>query len=173
MSYAMTAPARKHDLSPQVRMTLAAAGTALLMLSAFAVLRAAMGLAPATPWVRDFALLLHLATVIPALPLGMFIFLTRKGGPRHKLLGKIWLALMGVTAISTLFIRNIEDGGFSFIHIFSVMTLFAIPKAILTARRGQIDQHKAHLLGLFVGALLIAGGFSFLPGRTMWLWAFG
>ncbi|MBA3678279.1 MAG: DUF2306 domain-containing protein [Sphingosinicella sp.] len=130
-------------------------------------------MAPPTPWVRDFALLLHLSTVIPAIPLGLYIFLNRKGGARHKLLGKIWLALMGITAIATLFVRNIENGGFSWIHLFSVLTLIAIPKAILTARRGQIARHKSHLVTLFVGALLISGAFSFLPGRTMWTWAFG
>ena len=35
------------------------------------------------------------------------------------------------------------------------------------------NAHRAHLLRLFAGAMLIAGGFSFLPGRTMALWAFG
>ncbi|MDQ3139437.1 MAG: DUF2306 domain-containing protein [Pseudomonadota bacterium] len=173
MTQAASRPIPPFDLAPAVRLGLFAAGGALLALAGYAVARAALGLAPPTPWVRDFALLVHLSTVIPAIPLGLFIFLTRKGSARHKLLGKIWLALMGVTAIATLFVRNIQDGGFSWIHIFSVLTLIAIPKAILTARRGQIAEHKAHLLSLFVGALLIAGGASFLPHRTMWLWAFG
>ena len=173
MTQAALRPAPPFDLAPWQRVGLLTAGGALLALTAYAGGRAGLGLAPATPWVRDVALILHLATVIPAIPLGLFIFLSRKGGARHKLLGKIWLTLMGMTAIATLFIRNIEDGGFSWIHIFSVMTLFAIPKAILTARRGNIAEHKAHLLALFVGALLIAGGASFLPHRTMWLWAFG
>jgi uncharacterized membrane protein len=155
------------------RGALAVAGGLLFSLAIYAAARSALGIAPPTPWVRDFALLLHLTTVIPAIPLGLYIFLARKGGARHKLLGKIWLALMGSTAIATLFIRNIESGGFSWIHIFSVLTLIAIPKAILTARRGQIERHKSHLIALFVGALLIAGAFSFLPGRTMWTWAFG
>jgi uncharacterized membrane protein len=161
------------DLSPTQRTTLLVAGSLLFAFAAYAVGRAALGLAPPTPWVRDFALLLHLSTVIPAIPLGLYIFLTRKGGARHKLLGKVWLGMMGTTAIATLFVRNVETGGFSFIHIFSLLTLIAIPRAILTARRGQIARHKSHLLGVFTGALLIAGGMSFLPGRTMWTWAFG
>ena len=161
------------DLAPAVRAALAAAGGSLLLLVLYAAGRAALGFAPATPWVRDIALAVHLLTVVPALPLGLYIFLTRKGGARHKTLGKLWLLLMGVTAVATLFIRNVGDGGFSFIHLFSVLTLIGIPQVIVTARRGQIAAHRAHLLRLFTGAMLIAGGLSFLPGRTMWVWAFG
>lgn len=174
---ALTSPpalaAAGFDLSPTVRKILLVAGSLLFGLAAYAVGRSALGVAPPTPWVRDFALLLHLSTVIPAIPLGLYIFLTRKGGARHKLLGKIWLGLMGTTAVATLFVRNMESGGFSFIHIFSLLTLIAIPRAIITARRGQIARHKSHLLGVFTGALLVAGAISFAPGRTMWIWAFG
>lgn len=174
----MTSPAiaarpASFDLSPSARGALALAGGTLLLLVLYAAGRAALGLAPATPWVRDIALMIHLGTVVPALPLGLYIFLARKGGERHKALGKLWLLLMAVTAVSTLFIRNVGDGAFSFIHLFSVLTLVGIPKVITTARRGDIAAHRAHLLRLFVGAMLIAGGFSFLPGRTMAQWAFG
>lgn len=172
MAQAVSNPAAPFDLGPAARGALLIAGTLLFAAALFAVARAALGFAPPTPWVRDAALLLHLGTVIPAIPLGLYIFLARKGGARHKRLGKIWLTLMGTTAVATLFVRNSEDGGFSWIHIFSVLTLIAIPKAILSARTGRIAEHKRHLLGLFVGALLIAGGASFLPGRTMWQWTF-
>ena len=37
---------------------------------------------------------------------------------------------------------------------------------------GEIDAHRKHLAQFYSGALLIAGLFSFLPGRTMWQWAF-
>ena len=169
----MATHATSFDLAPAMRVSLAATGGALLLLTVYAGGRAAVGLAPPTPWVRDVALSVHLATVIPALPLGLYIFLTRKGGERHKTLGKVWLLLMGVTAVSTLFIRNVEEGNFSFIHLFSVLTLVGIPQVIITARRGQIAAHRGHLLRMFIGAMLIAGALSFLPGRTMSLWAFG
>lgn len=172
-SSAIATPPAPFDLAPAARGALALAGGTLLLLVVYAAGRAALGLAPATPWVRDLALSIHLATVIPALPLGLYIFLARKGGARHRALGTLWLLLMGVTAVSTLFIRNVGDGNFSFIHLFSVLTLVGIPKVITTARRGDIAAHRAHLLRLFVGAMLIAGGFSFLPGRTMAQWAFG
>ena len=173
MHSAMTTRPAMVDLAPAARAALALAGGSLLFLVLYAAGRAALGLAPATPWVRDVALTVHLATVIPALPLGLYVFLARKGDARHKALGKVWLLLMGVTAVATLFIRNVGEGGLSFIHLFSVLTLVGIPQVIVTARRGQIAAHRAHLLRLFVGSMLIAGGFSFLPGRTMAQWAFG
>lgn len=169
----MASSAATFDLTPPVRAGLALAGGGLCLAVLYALGRAALGLAPPTPWVRDAALALHLATVIPALPLGLYILLTKKGGTRHRTLGRLWLALMGVTAIATLFVRNVGDGSFSFIHLFSVMTLIGIPRVIVTARRGQIAAHRGHLLGLFSGALLIAGALSFLPGRAMWVWTFG
>ncbi len=173
LAHAITPSKPPFDLSPPVRLALLIGSTALFGLALFAVGRAALGLAPSTPWIRDAALLLHISTVIPAIPLGLYIFVTRKGNSRHKLLGKVWLTLMGTTAVATFFIRNVGDGGLSWLHIFSALTLIGIPQAIITARRREIAKHKAHLLQLFVGALLIAGGASFLPGRTMWQWAFG
>lgn len=173
MAHLASAGPGTFDLSLPTRLFVLVGGVALLCLVVFAFARAALGLAPPTPWVRDAALLIHITTVTPAIPLGLYIFLNRKGGPRHRLLGKIWLTLMGITALATFFIRNVGDGGLSWIHLFSVMTLIGIPRAILTARRGRIAKHKAHLVNLYIGALVIAGGASFLPGRTMWQWAFG
>jgi uncharacterized membrane protein len=101
------------------------------------------------------------------------LFLARKGGARHRLLGRIWMALMAVTAVAALFIRHLNEGQFSFIHIASVVTLVGIPLAINAARQRRIAAHRAHLLGMFIGALLVSGVLSFLPGRIMWQWLLG
>ena len=164
---------QKFDLSPAMRIAAASASALLLALCLYAFARWMLGFAPATPWVRDVALATHLATVIPAIPLGAYVILSKKGGARHKLLGKIWLTLMFVTAIATIFIRNINHGNFSWIHLFTLLSFVAVPKAIITARQGKIELHKKHLRNFFVGALVIAGLTAFTPGRTMWQWAFG
>lgn len=80
---------------------------------------------------------------------------------------------MLVTALSTIFIRNINDGEFSWIHLFTLLTMLAVPQAIVSARQGKIEAHKKHLRNFFIGALIIAGLTAFAPGRTMWQWAFG
>ena len=166
-------PAQDFDLPTWLRIAAASGAMVLLALCTYGFLRWMLGFAPATPWVRDVALATHLITVIPAIPLGTYVILSRKGGARHKLLGKIWLTLMFITAIATVFIRNVNDGQFSWIHAFTLLTFIAIPQAIISARQGQIEAHKRHLRNFFIGALVIAGLTAFAPGRTMWQWAFG
>ncbi|MBA3670192.1 MAG: DUF2306 domain-containing protein [Sphingomonas sp.] len=164
---------QKMDFPPAARIAMASAAGGLFALSLYVFMRWFLGYSPPTPWVRDAALAMHLVTVIPALPLGAYVLLSKKGGSRHKLLGKIWLGLMLTTAIATLFIRNINHGQFSWIHLFTLLTFIAIPQAIISARQGKIEQHKKHLRNFFLGSLVIAGAFTFIPGRTMWQWAFG
>ena len=173
LSHAARHPAQEFDLPPAVRTIIGAAAMVLFALCLYAFVRWTLGFAPATPLVRDVALATHLVTVIPAVPLGAYVILTRKGGARHKMLGKIWLSLMFVTAISTIFIRNVNDGQFSWIHVFTLLTFIAVPQAIVAARQGKIDAHKKHVRNFFIGALVIAGLTAFAPGRTMWQWAFG
>ena len=100
-----------------------------------ALMRGLTGIAPAHPHARSLAIILHVATVVPAIPLGCYLLLARKGGLWHKRLGKVWVALMVTTALSTLFIRFGEM--LSPIHIFVPMTLMASYKLIATARRGE------------------------------------
>jgi uncharacterized membrane protein len=165
-------PPRPLDLRREVRVTVVIVAGLLTALTGFGVARAALGLAPPGATLRP-VVAVHLFTVLPAIPLGAYLLFVRKGGPRHRWLGRLWLTLMGLTAVATLFIRDIKHGGFSLIHLFTLLTFIAIPRALWTARRRQFTQHRRTMLGFYVGALLIAGYFTFLPGRLMWEWAFG
>jgi uncharacterized membrane protein len=42
-----------------------------------------------------------------------------------------------------------------------------LPVAVWRAHRHEVAQHRRAMLGLFLGALIIAGLFTFLPGRIM------
>ena len=174
---ALSPPARKRpqrfDLTANQRLALGAAGGAVSAVALYAVIRAVLGLAGPVDWGRNVALAVHLGTVIPAIPLGAYVLLRRKGGRVHRVLGRIWLGLMFTTAVSTLFIRHLNDGNLSFIHMFTLLTFIAIPQSILSARQGRIEKHKRQVAGFYAGSLLVAGMFSFLPGRLMWHWAFG
>jgi len=169
----MTAITQGFDLSPAVRTALMTSGIAISAVSSYALVRAALGLAPTPPAAREVAVIVHLATVLPALPLGLYLFVARKGGARHRLLGRIWMTLMAITAVAALFIRHLNHGSFSFVQLASVMTLVGIPLAINAARRGRIAAHRMHLLNMFIGALIVSGVLSFLPGRIMQVWLFG
>jgi len=161
------------DLGPLARAAVGLVGVAFTSACVIGAVRFAAGLAPAHPNTQSLAVMIHLATVLPAVPLGAWLMLARKGTPRHKQWGRVWVALMVVTAISALFIRQINGGQFSFIHLFVPLTFHSAWKAIATARRGDIAGHKRALIGFYLGALTIPGLFAFLPNRLMGTWLLG
>ncbi len=120
---------------------------------------------------------LHLATVVPAFFIATYILIARKGTPKHKLLGKVYVTLMLVTAFVTLFMQAVVGptflNHFGFIHLLSLLVFVTVPRAIFAIRRGDVAAHKKHMVGLYIGALLIAGTLAMMPGRMMHLWIFG
>ena len=122
------------------------------------------------------AIVIHLSTVIPAVLLGPVVLLRKKGDATHRLLGRIWAVLMLVTAIASAFIRAPGGGilgtGYSAIHAFTIWTLICVPLAVWLVRKGHVDAHRRMMGGLYIG-LLVAGAFSFIPGRIMGNLVFG
>ena len=120
----------------------------------------------------EWAVWVHLGTAIPALPLGAYVLWGPKGTPRHKALGRIWVALMMVTAIDSFWIRSLT-GGIGPIHIFSIMTIYSLPMGIWHARRGNIAAHRSAMIGPYIG-LIVAGVLALMmPGRFLHQLIFG
>ena len=161
------------DISPATRTLIGMVGVGFTALSAVALVRLGAGYAPAHSGLKDVAVLFHVASVVPAVPLGAWLMLARKGTPRHKSLGKVWVVLMVLTALSALFIRTANGGEFSFIHLFVPLTLHGAWKTVSTARKGNIPAHKRALVQMYLGALIIPGLFAFLPDRMMGMGLFG
>jgi uncharacterized membrane protein len=160
------------DIGPVTRAAVTAVSIGLTMLTLIALSRGLLGFAPDHPNIREFAIAVHVSTVLPAIPLGGYLLLAPKGGKRHKQLGKLWIALMIMTATSAIFIQT--NGSFSFIHIFVPMTFWSSYKVIATARRGDFAAHKKEIISLYLGALTIPGIVAFaLPGRLMNVWLMG
>ena len=114
------------------------------------------------------AVKIHLITVIPAFFIASWlIILSTKGARVHRGLGVVYLFLMTVTAFTTLFVRVLNPGHLSLNHLFVPLTLVAVTSTVLALRRGDIAGHKRSMIVLYVGALLIAGGLTFLPGRLL------
>ena len=114
------------------------------------------------------AIQIHVAAVIPAALLGPCMFWVRKGTPMHRLLGKIWLGLMIIAALSTFFIHTIDLLlGFSPIHLLSAYVLYGSWAAIRAARAHRIREHRLNVIGMYIGGIVVAGGFTLLPGRLM------
>ncbi|ALL14675.1 DUF2306 domain-containing protein [Caulobacter henricii] len=123
-----------------------------------------LGLLAAAPLVIQ----LHVAGAVTAFVIGAVLLAGVKGTGLHKALGWTWVLAMTLTAVSSLFIRTINPGHFSLIHLLSGWTLIALPMAIFAIKRRKVRQHARAMTGMFVGGLLIAGLFTFLPGRLMW-----
>lgn len=160
------------DLTPRMRAIVALAATTMSFAAFYGIARGLLGYAPDHEATRRLAVIIHVATVLPAIPLGGFLLLAPKGTPMHKQLGKLWVMLMVTTALSAIFIQS--SGSIGFIHIFVPMTLWSSYKLIATARRGDMKGHKNEILTLYLGALMIPGVVSMaIPGRLMNVWLFG
>lgn len=116
----------------------------------------------------------HAAAAIAALVLGALQFGLRRGGRRHRLMGRVWVGLMALVAFSSFGISGLRQvGPFSWIHGLSVFTLAALALAVVLARQGRFTAHRRAMIGLYLGALVITGLFTLLPGRIMGHAVFG
>lgn len=102
------------------------------------------------------AVLVHLAAITPAVGIGFWQLLEPKGTLSHRTLGWIWSALMLATAVSSLFVRQLNEGGFSYIHLLSAYVLIVLPIAVWAARTHRVALHRRMMTGLVLGGTLIA-----------------
>ena len=120
------------------------------------------------PWV----IWAHLATVMTALALTPVMLLRRRGDGTHRLLGRVWVAAMFLTAVESFFVRFSNHGNFSFIHLISAYVVIAAPLLWWSARNHRIAAHRRQVRGMVTGALLIAGFFTLPFGRLLGQWLF-
>jgi uncharacterized membrane protein len=122
--------------------------------------------APANP--------LHAFAAMAAFALGIVQFAAPKGTLPHRTLGWIWVALMAVVAISSFWIHQIRlFGPWSPIHLLSVFTPVMLVLGVFYARRHNVRGHRITMISIFAGALVVAGLFTFVPGRIMHTVVFG
>ena len=120
------------------------------------------------------AIPVHAFAAMAALALGLVQFAAPKGTLPHRTIGRIWVALMVIVAASSLWIHQIRlFGPWSPIHLLSIFTLVMVPIAVWRARRHRVADHRRIMTMTFVGALVIAGLFTLLPGRIMHAVVFG
>lgn len=120
------------------------------------------------------AIQIHVATIAVAVITTFLILTLRKGTRVHRIVGWIWVTCMMTTAIVTFWIgRSDAPFGLSPIHLFSVLTLISVPRAMIAIRRGNVAAHRSAMISLVVGGLGLAGFLAFLPGRLMWSVVFG
>lgn len=160
------------EIGPVARALVSVAGFTMTFFCVIALGKGLLGMVPNLHHYAKVPVIIHVVTVLPCVPLGLYVLLAKKGTPRHRMLGKIWLVLMLITATSSIFIQS--TGGLSPIHIFVPVTFHAAWKTISTARKGDIAAHKKHLVTTYLTALMIPGIAAFaIPGRLMNVLLFG
>jgi uncharacterized membrane protein len=116
----------------------------------------------------------HLTAALGALATGPIALWARKGRTQrpklHRAFGYAWVTLMLITAVSALFIRDFKlpnIAGYTPIHLLIPVTLFSLVGAFVYLARGNIAAHRKTMQALYVGACLVAGGFTLLPSRYL------
>lgn len=117
----------------------------------------------------------HAGAAIAALVLGTAQLWLPKGRGLHRAMGWVWAALMLIVAVSSFWIsgERFRFGPFSPIHLLSIFTLVMLPLGLWRARRHDVRGHRGTMIGIYVGALIVAGVFTLLPARILGRVLFG
>jgi len=125
-----------------------------------------LDVAPAIP--------LHAFAAMAAFVLGAIQFAAPKGTLPHRTIGWLWVMLMLAVAASSFWIHQIRLWGpWSPIHLLSIFTLVMLPLGVWFAHRHRVAEHRRVIIGIFSGAVVVAGLFTLLPGRIMHAVVFG
>ena len=135
----------------------------------------------ATPLIK-----VHLSAAVAAFVLGVAQFLGRKGTFPHRSIGWAWLVLMVVMILTGFALSGRGIWGpfsthlclvpsrseswllrCSALHVSSLYALLLLPYAALHARRGNLQMHRWTLVAVFLGAVVVAGSFTFQPPRIL------
>jgi uncharacterized membrane protein len=117
---------------------------------------------------------IHVACAFLALALGAVQLFRKKGDIWHRALGRSWVTLMAIVALSSFFIWTIRMWWlFSPIHLVSLFTLAMLGLGVSRARRGDIVSHRMTMTLTYCLALVVTGLLTFLPGRIMYRVVFG
>ena len=120
------------------------------------------------------AIQLHAFAAMSAFVFGVVQLAAPKGTLPHRTIGWLWVTLMTIVSISAFFIHQIRVWGeWSPIHLLAIFTLAMLPLAVWRAHRHEVTRHRNAMIGIFLGALVIAGLFTFVPGRIMHAVVFG
>lgn len=120
----------------------------------------------------SLAIKIHFLAAVVAFLIGLVQLLSTKGTIWHKWLGYLWVVLMLTICLASFGIKEIMPMsvvlGYSPIHLLSIWVLLQVLRGVYFARVGNILKHRRCMLSTYFGGLIIAGIFTFMPGRLMY-----
>jgi uncharacterized membrane protein len=161
--------ARQHPLAPDTYERVLSMGAIILLLMVVGALVRGYGawsaIKPLT-WA-------HLLSMATALALTPIMLLRPRGTMSHRQIGWVWAILMFGSAFVSFWVRGINHGSFSPIHVLSAIVTISVPLTVLAARRHKVSRHRRGIRALVTGGLLTAGFFTFPFDRLLGHWLFG
>lgn len=116
----------------------------------------------------------HLTAALAATAIGPIALWARKGAtqrPRlHRAAGYAWVTLMVLTALSAIFINSGNGprwGSFGLIHLLIPVTLGMLTLSFVYLAQRNISGHRQVMQRVYIGACVVAGAFTLLPGRFL------
>lgn len=104
------------------------------------------------PW--TLLLVSHVVAAFTSVLLGgVQVWRRPRGDARHRLRGRAWVGVIAGTATSSFWIRQINEGAFSWLHVLSVVTLVTVSLGVVNARLGRIPAHRGNMIGSWLGAV--------------------
>lgn len=117
--------------------------------------------------------ILHALVATLALVFGGFnAFRPTRGDLLHRTVGRIWVGLMEVTALSGIIVfLGVDPHKYGAIDIFLVAlalwVVVTLVLGILTARKGNIGSHKRAMLGNYIGLVVALVFVLIIPTRDI------
>lgn len=109
---------------------------------------------------------IHALAASFALFFGAFQLFRKKGTRPHKIIGRVWVLAM-YTVIFTSFGITTLNGGFSWLHGLSLLTLVTVSIGLYAVFKGNIASHKAFMQGSYFGLLGAFIGVIAVPSRRI------
>ncbi|NUT36765.1 MAG: DUF2306 domain-containing protein [Hamadaea sp.] len=110
----------------------------------------------------------HAAVATLALILGAVNLLRRtRGDHMHRIVGRVWVAAMYVTVLSSFFIQELRPGRFSWIHGLSAFTFCTLSIALWAALTHRIATHRQFMIGSYLGLVGAFIGAVAVPVRYL------
>lgn len=169
MATVSTAPAAARPTDVSLSDRLLAVGAVIILFATLAALLRGSSYWPRIP-LNVWA---HVTIIIIAMALTPLMLLRKRGDRLHRRVGYVWVGAMLLTAMVSLDIRVINRGEFSPIHLLSIWTIIQVPLIVIRARQHDAVRHRRAVHGMVLGALLIAGFFTFPFNRMLGQMLFG
>ena len=116
----------------------------------------------------------HMVSAILGLTLGPVVLYRHRRDRVHKILGYVWVVAMASLALSSFWIEAFwSPFYFGPLHGFAVLTLVSLWMGVRHAVNRNFEAHQAVFRSLYSNGLIIAGAFTFLPGRSINRMIFG